>query len=240
MKPGTTYRKPNDHVYLDASITDHHHKAILKRLMAGFGIKPGDRVLEVGAGSGRYTQALLSLGYKVVATEPSDALITKLRQRLPEREDLEVHQVTSEDILPVAQDVRLVCGFHVLHHIDRERLALLGSALAHLWSSLPAFGGWFFLEPNPNCPLWPLSILTTSATSFTEERGVWRWGCYDETLGTGEDRSTLLGSVGLYPPKPFVAKLPEWVQERGVCLKPLRDPLHIYAIYGRRRKGTRG
>ena len=49
-------------------------------------LKPGDRVLEVGAGTGRYSLTLAELGVEVTAVEPVRNNLEILRSRItPER-----------------------------------------------------------------------------------------------------------------------------------------------------------
>lgn len=57
--------------------------AVYALLVAEFGLAPGCRVLEVGAGSGIATDALLSHGAQVTAVEPGANLARLLRQRHP-------------------------------------------------------------------------------------------------------------------------------------------------------------
>jgi predicted RNA methylase len=44
---------------------------------------PGQRALDLGAGTGKLTAALLVLGAEVVAVEPDPAMLTELRRALP-------------------------------------------------------------------------------------------------------------------------------------------------------------
>jgi SAM-dependent methyltransferase len=71
----------------------------LAPLFAGFaGVSPGQRVLDVGAGTGALTRELLNRGADVVAAEPSPEFTSALRARLPQ---VEVHQ-TAAEALPFA------------------------------------------------------------------------------------------------------------------------------------------
>src|SRR6476660_1148222 len=44
---------------------------------------PGSRVLDLGAGTGKLTATLASLGAEVIAVEPDPAMLTELRRALP-------------------------------------------------------------------------------------------------------------------------------------------------------------
>src|SRR3954447_12207622 len=73
----------------------------LAPLFAEFaGVAGGQRVLDVGAGTGALTRALVDCGADVVAAEPSPEFTGVLRSRFP---GLEVHQAPAED-LPFADD----------------------------------------------------------------------------------------------------------------------------------------
>lgn len=86
----------------------------LAPLFADFaGVQRGERVLDVGAGTGALTEALLERGCAVTAAEPSPVFAAALRRRLP---DVEVHEAPAER-LPFADDAfdaalaQLVVGF---------------------------------------------------------------------------------------------------------------------------------
>jgi SAM-dependent methyltransferase len=55
----------------------------VREATSAVGVQPGSRVLEVGAGTGQLTHALLELGFDVVALEPGDALRARAAVRAP-------------------------------------------------------------------------------------------------------------------------------------------------------------
>lgn len=59
----------------------HDHNQ-LRRIVDAAGIEPGSVVLEVGAGTGALTEAMLERGASVVAVEVDDDLVVVLRERL--------------------------------------------------------------------------------------------------------------------------------------------------------------
>ncbi len=78
------------------------YSRVLAPLFADFaGVGPGDRVLDVGAGTGALTTALLSRGASAAAVDPSPEFATVLRERFP---GLEVEQAPAESI-PFADGV---------------------------------------------------------------------------------------------------------------------------------------
>jgi SAM-dependent methyltransferase len=66
------------------------------------GIGPGDRVLEIGCGTGQLTRGLLARGLHVTALEPGATLIARARQNLAGAVDF-VHAKLEEAVLPRGQ-----------------------------------------------------------------------------------------------------------------------------------------
>lgn len=224
----TTYSTPLAHTYLDRQIIDGHHRAIIANLLSTFGVAAGDQVIEIGAGSGRWTRVLLEHGLRVIAYEPDPALGAKIDQKMRDDPKLTVMEAGVQE-MNVECDVRIVCGFHVLHHLNQECLSALKERLAIL-STKPNFAGWFFLEPNAANPLYALQILLTPAMSFREESGIWS-NNYQEMLGTPGQR-VLLGTIGLFPPHPMVGKLPQSLQHKFTTLHAGRSPVRSYSVFG--------
>jgi SAM-dependent methyltransferase len=77
------------------------YSVLLAPLFADFaGVRDGDRVLDVGAGTGALTGELIARGAEVVAAEPSPEFTRALGVRFPQ---VEVHQAAAE-ALPLADD----------------------------------------------------------------------------------------------------------------------------------------
>lgn len=78
------------------------YSRVLAPLFADFaGVCPGDRVLDVGAGTGALTAALLARGASATAVDPSPEFAAVLRERFP---GLEVEEAPAEAI-PFADGV---------------------------------------------------------------------------------------------------------------------------------------
>jgi SAM-dependent methyltransferase len=75
------------------------------------------RVLDLGAGTGRLTEALLSAGHEVVAVEPDPQMLAVLSDRLPSATAL-VGKAESIPLPEAAVDA-VVCG-QAYHWFDRE------------------------------------------------------------------------------------------------------------------------
>jgi SAM-dependent methyltransferase len=134
-----------------ASVADAYERgrpeyppAAVGALAAELGLAPGARVLDLAAGTGKLTRALLALGLDVVAVEP----LAELREKLagiagPER----VQEGVAEDI-PLPDDsvaaVTVADGFHWFDHSralpEIRRVLAPGGGLAVL-TMLPDWEG---------------------------------------------------------------------------------------------------
>jgi SAM-dependent methyltransferase len=82
------------------------------------GIGPGDRVLEVGCGTGQLTRSLLARGLHVTALEPGANLIARARQNLAGAVDF-VHAKLEDAVLPRGQ-FQAVFSASAFHWADPE------------------------------------------------------------------------------------------------------------------------
>ena len=110
--------------------------ALLDALAALAELRPGETVVELGAGLGHLTRALAATGARVVAVERDRELIPILRSELPGIEIAEA-DAKSFDFASVARGTRIVvCGnlpyhltspilFHLLDHRGALRRAVL-------------------------------------------------------------------------------------------------------------------
>jgi ubiquinone/menaquinone biosynthesis C-methylase UbiE len=75
-------------------------------------------VLEVGAGTGKLTEALLALGHEVHATDPDDAMLARLRTRLP---DVPTSVASAEELPAADASYDVVVAGQAFHWFDTER-----------------------------------------------------------------------------------------------------------------------
>jgi SAM-dependent methyltransferase len=109
-------------------------------------LRPGRTVLDLGAGTGKLTRALLDTGARVIAVEPGDAMRAELERAAPRAEAL---RGSAEDIpLRNASVDAMAVGqaFHWFRHDvaipELHRVLRRGGGVALLWNSR-----------DPNTPL---------------------------------------------------------------------------------------
>ncbi len=194
------------------------------------GIEAGELVIELGAGSGRFTEVILDLGVRVLAIEPDPVLLAGLRARLAGRQGVTFFEGTIEKV--AEEDLRsanAVVGFHVLHHLDRRSLEGLADRL-RAEQQRASFRGFAFLEPNPWSPLFPMQIALTPGMRFREERGLWG----NDYAAVFAPRGVAVGTLGhqrLIPP-PLARLLPKALLP-GMPLRTRRaQPFYLYRIVG--------
>jgi SAM-dependent methyltransferase len=99
---------------------------------------PGPRVLDLGAGTGKLTAALVALGAEVIAVEPDPAMLTELRRALPAVRALP----GSAEAVPLPDgSVDAVLSGNAMHWFDMAvagpeiaRVLAPGGTLAGLWN----------------------------------------------------------------------------------------------------------
>lgn len=84
--------------------------------------RPGDRVLDVGAGAGFSSEILARFGYDVIAVDPDRRMLACNRDRVkldPSRIDGRVHviQGTAEDLPCADASFDGIIGLNVMHHV---------------------------------------------------------------------------------------------------------------------------
>jgi cyclopropane fatty-acyl-phospholipid synthase-like methyltransferase len=139
----------------------------LERTVAAADLRPGQRILEVGAGLGRFTSLLLGGGLDVVASDLSPGLLAMIAARHPEVRTLAC------DVADVARHAgerfdRIV-GFFMLHHLDD-----LDRVFAGLREAIGPGGRVAFCEPNAWCLLYYLQITFSHQMTWRGDGGVLR------------------------------------------------------------------
>ena len=155
-------RSPADGVKL------HVHCHYLKQY-----IKSGDRVLEVGAGFGRFTFHLLDHCASVVALDLTPSALATLDATRAER-GIEADRcktvcadLNTLDVGAFEQPFEYVVGFFLLHHLPDFAHSI--SVLSRL---LVADGRIGFLEPNRLNPLFLAQVTVCPDMTWKEEKGM--------------------------------------------------------------------
>jgi ubiquinone/menaquinone biosynthesis C-methylase UbiE len=96
-------------------------------------------VLELGAGTGKLTRQLVDAGHAVFATDPDEAMLEVLRERVPE---VSAKTATAEDIPANDRSVDVVVVAQAFHWFDHEvalaeiaRVLKPGGHVALVWNS---------------------------------------------------------------------------------------------------------
>jgi SAM-dependent methyltransferase len=101
-------------------------------------LRPGRTVLDLGAGTGKLTRALVQTGAGVVAVEPGEQMLSQLRRVVPEAEAL--HGAAEEIPLPEGSVDAATMGqsFHWFRHDvalpELHRVLRRGGGIALLWN----------------------------------------------------------------------------------------------------------
>src|SRR3972149_91935 len=133
-------------------------------------IRPGERVLEVGCGMGRYTLILAGQNIRVEGLDLSPVLLDRLRAYNRGRFEIPLY---CADVKNFPRELEgsfdAVLGFFVLHHI--KDLDNSFRAIARL---LKPEGRMVFVEPNAYNPLFYLQIFFSPGMSWEGDSGVSR------------------------------------------------------------------
>jgi 23S rRNA (adenine-N6)-dimethyltransferase len=73
-------------------------RALAAEIVRGAGVAPGDRVLDIGAGTGMLTSALVDAGARVLAVEVDDGLASELARRFSRTERVTVVQADARRV----------------------------------------------------------------------------------------------------------------------------------------------
>jgi SAM-dependent methyltransferase len=94
--------------------------ALVDQACAVAGITDGERVLEVGCGTGQLTRSLLARGLRVTALEPGDQLIRVAEENLKGAGDVELVHARLEDIQLPREDYEAVFSASAIHWVDPD------------------------------------------------------------------------------------------------------------------------
>jgi SAM-dependent methyltransferase len=133
----TTLGDFSDQAEAYARARPDYPEALVDRLLARAGVGPGDRVAELGAGTGLFTARLVARELRVIAIEPSAAM----RERAPQLDGVE-WRAGSFEACPLADgEVAWVVAAQAFHWADParalpelRRVLAPGGHLSVLWN----------------------------------------------------------------------------------------------------------
>jgi SAM-dependent methyltransferase len=145
----------------DTLYTQRHLDAVV----AAAAIRPGERVIDVGSGPGKYTVGLAARGFDVTGMDLTPALVEQLRDVAPAVTAVEGDLLDPPPELHGAFDV--VAGFFVLHHLSDLDAAFAGT----LRLTRPG-GRVVFIEPNAYFPGFYVQVTLTPGMSWKGDKGI--------------------------------------------------------------------
>ncbi len=169
----------------------------LDRVVAAAGLVPGQRILDVGCGLGKFSLRLLDRGYDVGGLDLSPDLLDALRTHL-DGAPMDLHH---GDVLDPPEELHggfdAVVGFFVLHHLPD-----LAAGFRGVRRCLRPGGVACFLEPNAYSPLFPIQITMTPKMSWRSDKGVFamRRGALIDAMAAAGFDSIRHRWTGLFPP----------------------------------------
>ncbi|MEO0667960.1 MAG: class I SAM-dependent methyltransferase [Pseudomonadota bacterium] len=165
--------------YYETRPIAHNHRMVLDRsayvqnhvdhMIAFAGLRPGQRILDVGCGMGKFTIPLRERGLDVEAFDLSPRLLEMLSAEDPSIPTIcgDVQQI---DPAHYGKYDRVV-GFFMLHHLYD-----LTKSFDQFAKLLAPGGRVSFIEPNPNCPLFWIQVTVMPTMSWKAEKGIFNLG----------------------------------------------------------------
>ncbi|MCI1017951.1 class I SAM-dependent methyltransferase [Microbacterium sp. C5A9] len=108
--------------------------------------EPVGAVLDLGAGTGKFTELLAGRAARVIAVEPSEPMLAVLRAKLP---DVDAHRASAEQIPLDDESVDVVTVAQAFHWFDRiracaeiARVLAPGGTLELIWNRSDPASAW--------------------------------------------------------------------------------------------------
>jgi 2-polyprenyl-3-methyl-5-hydroxy-6-metoxy-1,4-benzoquinol methylase len=195
------------------------------------GLTPGARILEVGAGMGRFTRMFDEAGFRVVASDISPGQIASLGRDLPHVETIVSEAAT---LPPPAQLYDAVVGLFTLHHMPD-----LTAAFSSFARVVKPGGVVAFCEPNAFYLPFYLQILLTPRMSWSVEKGVanMRRGLFVPAAQAAGLEHLSFRHYGFFPPALYNTAIGRRV-ENVLDRLPLPDAARAFQIVTARRAGA--
>jgi SAM-dependent methyltransferase len=198
------FYETREHAHLQPRADDFYAAKLVRTLARATGMGGRDRVLEVGAGFGRFTFELLDHCGSVVALDLAPRALAQLDAERDARDidasRCRTHCADLAALEPGSLGERFpfVVGFFLLHHLPD-----VPDALRRLAGVLAPGGVAAFVEPNRRNPLFLAQVACTPDMTWAEERGMFRLsarGVQDAFAGAGLAPSPV-ERFGFFPPQ---------------------------------------
>lgn len=232
------------HGHLQVRSDDLYACKLVTQLADRMGVGPEDRVLELGAGFGRFTFPLLERCGSVLAVDLSTVALSRLEEEREARgipaHRCAVHAANLDELSPDVLGERLewIVGFFLLHHLPDY-----AASIRRLASLMSPEKGMAFVEPNRRNPLFLLQLVACRDMTWAEEKGMFRLSqkgvetAYRDAGLTNVDSH----SFGFFPPQIFnrfrAAREIERHVERLALARPVLPFLLLSARTGGLREG---
>ena len=194
------------HAHLQVHADDAYARNLAAELARSAGLTPEHRVLELGAGFGRFTFPLLDHCASIVALDVSPRLLDDLERTREQR------QISRDRLQPLCRDVHDIAadpptgrfdgvvGFYFLHHLPD-----FAKTIADVAPLLAPGGRMVFLEPNRRNPQFLLQVACCPDMPWSEEKGMFRLsGAKVATAYRGAGLCEIESrSFGFFPPPVF-------------------------------------
>jgi len=191
---------------------------------------PGLRVLDLGAGTGKLTAALVALGADVVAVEPDPEMLAELRRAVPGVRALP----GSAEAIPLPDaSVDAVLAGNAMHWFDMAvagpeiaRVLTPGGILAGLWNIMDDRVDWVagLAELSGSAAIGPRDTLgnwrAATADMHLPRTGVARFGSPEQAEFPHGQRRTADSLVATLGTRAGMLVMPE--PERAAALGPIR------------------
>ena len=198
------FYETREHAHLRPRQGDFYAAKLVRMVARAAGMTRADRVLEVGAGSGRFTFDLLGHCGSVVALDLAPRALGQLDAERAARgigaDRCRTHCADLAALEPDALGERFafVVGFFVLHHLPD-----VADAVRRIAGVLAPGGVAAFVEPNRRNPLYVAQIACTPDMTWAEERGMFRLSARSvhEAFGAAGLEPEPVERFGFFPPQ---------------------------------------